>query len=368
MLQFTRSVRDYVLYLRRRRTIQRDWHKRHARIYADCPTYRRPVDAASEAAHQQLWQPFSRRVALDTLRVCGNASGLADPRVVPEDVFAVDIEPRLNRVDWAPFFSHKSFCSHFFAPDLFPETYFHRTGGDYFDRTGRPIDSADIGALAQDLPYPLVCKPSTDTFGGKGVSFPRDAEELRARLAAPGDVVVQAIVRQHPFLDEFNRHGLNTLRVYTYRSVTTGVVHVLHAALRMGRNGSLDNETAGGIVCYVHPNGRLHDYAVDKHGKKFAAHPDTGIAFSADLQIPDFGIMKQLLTEAAARIPHMRLAGWDATLDASGRWRCVEVNLAGLTTRFAQYAGQPFFGDFTDEVIAFCRNHPRYQRVSQRMF
>jgi hypothetical protein len=63
----------------------------------------------------------------------------------------------------------------------------------------------------------------------------------------------------------------------------------------------------------------------------------------------------------------MALAGWDMSLDDQGRWRCIEVNLEGNTIRFAQYAGQPFFGEFTDEVIDYCLHHPRRQRATSKV-
>jgi hypothetical protein len=368
MLQLTRNFRDYVLYLRRRQLIRRDWQAHYTKMFALHPDYRRPVVRDVEGAHRDRWQPFWRRLSLDTLRVCAGISGRAEPRVVPEEVFTADIEHCLNRLDWAPFFAHKSFYSLFLPADVFPDVLMHRIGGDYFHSTGQPIDPADVGARIQDFEYPLVCKPSTDSSGGKNVCFPAGPEELRDRLAALDNCVVQRLIRQHSFLDQFNSYGLNTLRVYTYKSVTTGDIHVLNATLRMGRGGSLDNVTSGGIFCYVHPDGRLHHYAVDKYGGKLTSHPDTGVCFAGPLTIPEFAAMKLLAVRLAARLPLVRVAGWDVVLDRDGRWRCIEVNLAGNTIRFAQYAGQPFFGDFTDEVIDYCLSHPRRQRAVRKVY
>ena len=45
-------------------------------------------------------------------------------------------------------------------------------------------------------------------------------------------------------------------------------------------------------------------------------------------------------------------------MDSDEKWRAVELNLFGQTTRFTQYAGQPFFGEFSEEVIDYCKkNH-----------
>jgi hypothetical protein len=56
-----------------------------------------------------------------------------------------------------------------------------------------------------------------------------------------------------------------------------------------------------------------------------------------------------------------RVVGFDVCLDAEGRWRFIEVNINGHTIRFAQYAGEPFFGPFTDEVIRYCRENPPFR-------
>jgi hypothetical protein len=368
MLQFARASRDFLLYFRQRQLIDRDWRARHRKIFTLYPHYQRPCARGDEEGHRSLWAGFRKNVRLDTLRVCANISGKADPRIVPEEVFAGDIERCLNRWEWAPLLAHKSFGSRFLPSEPFPENLLHNIDGEYFDSDWQPLRRDQVLPFIRGFRYPVVCKPNTDSSGGAGVSFPADAAQLGQVIRDRADFVVQRVIRQHPFFEAFNACGLNTLRVYTYRSVTSGEVHVLNCALRLGKGGSLDNETAGGIVCFVHEDGRLNDYAVDKYGERFASHPDTGISFATAGQVPDLVGMQTLARFLAARLPLARLAGWDLCLDADGRWRCIEVNLRGHTIRFAQYAGQPFFGRFTDEVIAYCLQHPRWRRASFRAF
>ena len=43
----------------------------------------------------------------------------------------------------------------------------------------------------------------------------------------------------------------------------------------------------------------------------------------------------------------------DLCFDKNSKWRVVEVNTKGITIRFSQYGGKPFFGDFTEEVIEY---------------
>jgi hypothetical protein len=134
----------------------------------------------------------------------------------------------------------------------------------------------------------------------------------------------------------------------------------------MGRGGSLDNETAGGIVCFLAPDGRLNSYAVDKHAGRFDEHPDSGVRF-AEGAIPNCATLWDRARGLGSRLPYMRLAGWDFYLDRTDEWRCLEVNLAWHTIRFAQYAGHPFFGSFTEEVRDYCASHPLVRRALWRV-
>lgn len=55
--------------------------------------------------------------------------------------------------------------------------------------------------------------------------------------------------------------------------------------------------------------------------------------------------------QVAKDIIGARLISLDMALDSTNRWRCIEVNLDGQTMLFAQFAGEPFLGKHTDEVI-----------------
>jgi hypothetical protein len=260
--------------------------------------------------------------------------------------------------------AHKSFYTRFFSSQLFPENLLHNIEGIFYDERLEPLADEDVPHALRRFPYPVILKPNSDSGGDRGISFPADAAELARAMSGRRNFVVQRVLRQHPFFESFNGHGLNTLRVYTYKSVVSGKVHVLNATMRMGKGGSLDNETDGGIACSIHPDGRMNTYAVDKYGQRFDRHPDTGLVFAEQRMIPQFDGMRELVTSLAARLPTARLAGWDVTLGPDGRWRCVEVNLQWHTIRFAQYAGNPFFGDFTEEVVRYCLAHPRLRRAN----
>jgi hypothetical protein len=169
------------------------------------------------------------------------------------------------------------------------------------------------------------------------------------------DFVVQEIIQQHDFYAQFNQVGLNSFRVYLYRSVIDNSLNILSISLRMGRGGGLDNETAGGIHVFINEDGFMNGYAVDKFGTKYFKHPDTGLKF--DMKIPDFDGLKTFASKIAGQVFLTNIIGLDLCMDKNGNWRAIEVNTTGHTIRFAQYGGKPFFGDFTDEVIEYCRSN-----------
>ncbi|MFU8780022.1 MAG: sugar-transfer associated ATP-grasp domain-containing protein [Kiritimatiellia bacterium] len=350
-----RQLKQQALQCRVRRLSRRDWKDRFAKIYALNPAYGKRVDAQLELQHRRYWQGLRHDISLDTLRVCAAISGRADHRIVPEDVYVSEIERRLNDRSEVAFLQHKSVYQSWFGDAAgFPVVYLHKIDGVWYDANLKQIADEEVMPLLVSLPYPLVVKPNVDSFGGQGVVFAEKPTALMDALRGRRNLVVQERILPHPYFARLSPVGVNTFRVCLYRSVRTNQIHILNSALRMGKGGSLDNETAGGIVCYCDAHGLLHPYAVDKYGVKFESHPDAGIPFCKLERIPDYEGMRSLALKVAERIFPCRLMSLDLCLDATGCWRSIEINLFKQTIRFAQYAGYPFFGDFTDEVVEYC--------------
>jgi hypothetical protein len=356
-------LKHYLAYRRWRQITQNLWRQRFRKILSLHPEYGRPCDPVMEAEHRSYWADLQKGINLLTLRVCSAISEQTNPKIVPEEVYDVHIEPSLNRHRMAEFLAHKSGYERWFVGGAFVAAHLHNVDGCFFGPDFRPIARDDVGRLLDKLSFPVVFKPNMGTIGGKDVFLPKTREELISLLKRRQDYIIQPRMEQDEFFGKFNRAGLNTLRVCLYRSVQTEEIHVLNVALRMGVGGSLDNETAGGIVCFVRSDGSLNNYAVDKHGKKFLSHPDTGIAFGQCERIPDFEGLKDLARSVARDLFLIRLTSLDMFKDTEGRWRVLEVNLFGQTIRFSQYGGEPFFGRFTDEVFEYCRANRWWQSL-----
>ncbi len=360
-MAWPQRLKRALLKARSRFRERRAWRKRHRHVFALHPEYARPCPRPLEGRHLKLWRQLDRRSSPDTLRVCFHISGRADAETVPEEVFAADIEPALNRHDACLFLEDKTAHNHWFDDGLFPAVRLYRIGGVLYGQDYRPLRADEVSRYVEKLDFPLVLKPARGTAGGRGVRFVATAGELRDAMAGQPDFVVQEKIEPSGFFRRFNDYGLNTVRVCTYRSVATDEIHVLNCALRIGREGRLDNLKQGGLVRYIHPDGTLNRYALDIYGGKYARHPDSGIDLTAPETVPAFGELKRVAKDLAGQVHLARLVSLDMCLDSRGRWRGVEINLEHQTIRFAQYAGAPFFGPFTGEVISYCRSNPRWK-------
>jgi hypothetical protein len=129
-----------------------------------------------------------------------------------------------------------------------------------------------------------------------------------------------------------------------------GVFEVLNNTMRFGIDGGLDNETSGGIVCNIDGNGNFRDYAVNKYGVKYFEHPNSGFVFKGK-EVPFYHELLEISKKISNELILCDLVSLDMALDRNNKWRCIEINLGGQTIRFAQYAGEGFFGKYTDEVI-----------------
>lgn len=336
--------------------MDKTWQSRHRKVLKANSSYNRACDTSIESEHQRKWSAFRKKADVTTFRVCHHISGTTDPRIIPEEIFVTDLQPTLIGAEGVHFWGHKSFFNRWFYNGRFPKDIFHGIQGEYFDCDFNKISFSQLKKRSGDVSFPVVLKPNMETYGGNGICFVKDADHLVELCRECQDFVVQEQIQQHPFFERYHPVGLNTVRAYVYKSVRDNNHYILNLTLRMGKGGSLDNETSGGIHTMIRDDGSLNGYAVDKYGTKFLKHPDSGLAF--DDKIPEFESLRELSINIARQVYLGRIVGLDLCFDKEGRWRVVEVNTKGHTIRFSQYGGKPFFGEFTEEVISYCRkNH-----------
>ncbi|MCW9706763.1 sugar-transfer associated ATP-grasp domain-containing protein [Fodinibius salsisoli] len=351
-----KKMKNSLLYLSRVRGAKKAWDKRYDRVLAANKKYSTPCESQVESDHEKLWSDFRRKADLTTLRVSKNISGVSNPKIIPEDIYVADIEPTLITDKSVDYISIKSFYNRWFPEGIFPKDLFHRIDGQYLDRNLEVSNYNELQRLAKQITYPVILKPNKDTYGGMDINIVNNAEELLSLANKRKNFVVQEKIKQHDFFEKFHPKSLNTIKLFLYKSVKNDQLHILSMALRMGKNGSLDNESAGGVSTFIRDDDSLNGYAVDKLGTKYLEHPNTGAPF--DCKIPDLDRLRTLARKIGNKVFFARVFALDACYDNEGNWRIIELNTYGQSIRFAQYGGQPFFGEFTDEVIEHCKeNH-----------
>lgn len=134
------------------------------------------------------------------------------------------------------------------------------------------------------------------------------------------EYLVQEKVIQHSELNRLYPLAINTLRITTVKSNTTGKIGVLHCLLRIGANGNIvDNWAKGGIVIGVKDDGFLNDYGFFKpgYGKRVSVHPDTGMEFSK-FRVPFY---KEAISDCLrfhADLNQIGSIGWDVAITEDG--------------------------------------------------
>ena len=164
---------------------------------------------------------------------------------------------------------------------------------------------------------------------GKGVHTEsiRDYPYLEAAHAAYSahGAILEQIIEQGEALSRIHPQSVNTLRIPTV-VLADGEVRLFHPTLRVGRgDGIIDNFSAGGISALIDPEtGCICSDGADKKGRRYAAHPDTGVRFNG-YRLPEWDKAVAMVTTAAHMVPGNHYCGWDLAYSTHG-WCMVEAN------------------------------------------
>lgn len=334
----------------------RSWKNRHRKAFSHIGDNRKNLSPQEKDDYKNYWKRINKKINTDTVELVKSLTGRYNRLIVPEELFVLNIEPFLNPRKEVAFLENKNIYNKWFGQGLFPKDYFHKINGKFYTPDFNTIENIQDFIKSITITYPIVCKPSCDTYGGTGVKFVSNQQELTSLLEAYSNFIVQEKISQSNLINSLNEGSINTIRVCLLRRPINGEIVVLNSSIRMGVGGSLDNETAGGIVCNINEQGVLNKYAVDKNAYKFLSHPDSKVVFE-NYKVPYYDELLKTSKAIATKIVTANLFSLDMCLDSENKWRCIEVNLLGQTIRFSQYAGNPFFREYTDEIIEHIKNY-----------
>ena len=130
--------------------------------------------------------------------------------------------------------------------------------------------------------------------------------------------------------------------------------------LRIGKAGKyVDNAHSGGFFTGINKEtGELDKYVIDQYGNK--KEEWNGVNYmSNSLFIPNWDKILSFAKTVGNRILHHRLIALDIALDKNGNPVLVEYNLGLFSYWLFMYTNQEVFGEYTDEVIAYCKQQYR---------
>ena len=298
------------------------------------------------------WKQFGVRPQKAWAKYIYGLTGSLDPRYVSDAVHHRYVIPYFDNVSYFHAFEDKNMYSLLFPGVNRPVTVFKRMDREFYNDDLTPISREEaLSRLRKDGQY--IAKPSTDTGSGNGIQFFSGADGMEAIQKhldhfGPYDYIVQEIVRQHPDLAAFNPSSVNTIRMVTM--VFQGQASILSAILRVGHAGSrVDNISKGGYQAVIRPDGTLAKEAYTHFDGKDATAlcSDTGKAFEG-AAIPAWDKLSRTVLDMAARLPHLKLIGWDMSVDEAGNVVLIEFN--GHFAQNQENCG-PTFGDRTEEVL-----------------
>lgn len=223
--------------------------------------------------------------------------------------------------------------------------FLHPNSGARADGTPlRGLD--DLTRLCREMVGQKVCFKLVEGYGGAGFAAFRIEEsggqpvfvhpisgvetsiaDWYAKASQDRDgYIVEHYLQQHEVLSTIHPNSVNTLRIWLYQA--RGEVKIAGAFLRVGRKGSLvDNTSSGGVFCPVDLKTGVLRYAANAKNplQTMDSHPDTGGRI-AGVQLPFWRECQDVAARAMQAFPHVNVAGVDVAIAIDGP-KMIELNV-----------------------------------------
>ncbi len=296
-----------------------------------------------------FWKKYNMKPSEYWFRLFSPDGVITDPRYIPEDLWYGTILPYYSNMFFRRSYEDKC-MHHILFPKLNrPRTIVKRIACQYY--------TDDLSILTEKEAFNLckkenafILKPSVDSGTGRLIQFydstvNNEKDLMKILFSMGSNFIVQEIVKQHPTLASLHESSLNTIRILSF--FLEEEVHILSAIVRMGAgNQRVDNVSSGGIQCSINLDGTCHKLASTKKRDWVSRHPD-GAVF-ADITIPSFQKIIDIVKEEHSKLPHFRLIGWDFSVDEEGTPVFIEYNVCPGAN---QMTCGPTFGNLTEKVL-----------------
>lgn len=321
--------------------------------------------------HKEKWGKLKKNVNPLWYKVYSEILQREEINFIPEDIYYTIVEPCLNNKQLLKAYADKNSYQSFYKKEIFPSSILRNIDGEFYTDSYKRVNITD-GKLKNLIKSydKLIIKPAVDSGGGhsvelfkqsRGEFFNKNSQELTLHYLKrhhQKNFLIQPYINQHHFFKQFNKESVNTVRIFTYRSVRNDQVIPLHSLLRVGRKGShVDNQAAGGVSCGINKKGRLNQFAVDKYGNKFTDINGTNL--NKEYMVPFYDKMLNIAYEIAPKHKYTRLLGFDFCVDCQNDIKLIEINNINNEINFYQMNNGPLFREYTDEVIDYCAQNKK---------
>ncbi len=318
-----------------------------------------PPDFDYKARKKELSPYYAERgfkVSMMFADYFSRLSGVESDRYLSMDVYYFFVVPALNRYDFINAYIDKNIYSDLFPMVRQPLTVVKNMHGHFY-REGQEISRDEAIEAVRSYQGEMMIKPTVETCNGDGVDQITDtsADSLNA-LFSRYDInfIVQEKARQHPELQRVNPTSLNSMRLYTYRTLE-GKCEFLYpySMLRFGGKGAVkDNTSKGGGTCLIDRDGHVDDRVFRfKHMEISSLKRETGVE---NLVVPCYHKVIDTLLAMHSKLPYFDYVGWDVTVDPDGEPLFIEFNLVPAIEGPQLMAG-PMFAEHLDEVVERAR-------------
>lgn len=340
------------------------------------------VSKAVISEYNDLWETVDRKPDPIFLRCMIAVSGVQSPLFIPEDTYYTKIEPTLNNRVYAIAYNDKNFFERYLHEHrkLFPITYLRRISGVFYDRNFDSVSKAEVKSILKDLAQDeeYILKPATETGAGDGVCVirfdndmalidgkPLNLDKFLNDLCARKyyDFVLQERIKQCDWFSHFCPNATNIIRVFSYRSVITNEIHILHSYYRYGfyEDSFKMYLKNGGLRQGINLDGLLDDYAIGYNGD---IDKELAVINSESIRVvPMYKEIIETVQCIGPKFYHHRLLGFDFIIDQQEKVRLLEVNLRNIGMIHHQLINGPLFGKYTNEIVDYCKTNQKSASV-----
>ncbi len=296
-------------------------------------------------------------------------TGIHSPYFIGLDVYADIIMLHYNIHEFKNAWCDKGYFSSFLPGAPFPRVFFKKCNGRCYDADGNYCREEELeAAFLRSVPDEEIILKQTHGKQGKGLqklSLKNEADVRSAiqAIAQGSDLIVQEVVKQHPFFAQFNESSVNIIRINTL-FLNGRVIVFDNATLRYGLPGSITdvNFVKGKEIVNAVPisaDGSVLPVSFDTDGHK----TDAAKLFDIKIdRVPNWDAVIETVKAYALKIPYFAWIGWDVTVSADGNPVILEYNIKAPGINFYQYRA-PLFGEYTEEVLRFLEDEETQERI-----